>query len=116
MLLAWYAMIAGIALFVPLTVIKTPTYCPQGFSTKPMIGSPISEIRQRKHTTGPRVLYLSLNHAAPYIMNPLAAYGGAPMHCAIATLNLSFVLRMMGRKNANPYAIVVTQKNINANP
>src|SRR5690349_6352439 len=103
-------MIAGIALFVPLTVMNTPTYCPHGFSTKPMMGRPISEMRHRKQTTGPRVLYLSLNHAAPYIMNPLAAYGGAPMHCAMATLNLSFVLKIIGRKNANPYAIVVTQK------
>jgi hypothetical protein len=59
---------------------------------------------------------LSLNQAAPYIMMPLAAYGGAPMHCAIATLNLSLVLRMMGRVKAKPYEMVVTQKNMRAKP
>jgi len=30
-------------------------------------------------------------------------------------LNLSFVDRMMGRKKANPYAIVVTKRRIRAN-
>ena len=108
-------MTDGIALLVPDTVMKTPTYWAQGFFAKPMMGRPTSETRHKKHRTGPRVLYLSLNHAAPYIRKPDAAYGGAPRHWLMAMLNLSFVDRMMGRKKAKPYAIVVTKRRIRAN-
>jgi hypothetical protein len=96
-------------------VMKTPTYWTQGFFAKPMMGRPTSETKHRKHSTGPRVLYLSLNHAAPYIKNPDAAYGGAPRHWLIAILNFSFVDRMMGRKKAKPYAMVVTKRRMSAN-
>ena len=85
---------------VPATVMKTPTYWPQGFFTKPMMGRPMSEIKQRKQRTGPRVLYLSENQAEAYIRKPEKTYGGAPRHCDIAMLNLRLVLRMMGRKKA----------------
>lgn len=92
----------GIAEFVPATEMNTPTYCPHEFVTKPMIGTPISETKHRKHSTGPRVWYLSLNQAALYIRIPVAAYGGAPKHGLIAILNFNFVLRMIGNVKAKP--------------
>lgn len=73
-------MTAGIAELVPATVMKTPAYWPHGFLTNPIIGSPMREIRQRKQSTGPRVLYLSENQAAAYIRMPEKTYGGAPRH------------------------------------
>jgi hypothetical protein len=110
MLVAWYAMMEGIAAWMPETVMKTPTYWPHGFFTKPMIGRPMRAMMMRPQSTGPRLWYLSLNHAEPYMRKPAKAYGGAPMHCDIAIENLSLVLRMIGRKKANPYATVEVAK------
>ena len=81
-----------------------------------MIGSPMRETRQRKHRTGPLVLYLSPNQAEAYIKTPEKAYGGAPRHWDIAVLKLRFVLRMIGRKKANAYAMVVTRKRMMGKP
>lgn len=68
----------------------------------------------KKMSTGARVLYLSLNQAAPYIKKPEAAYGGAPRHWLIAMLNFNLVLRMMGRAKAKPYEIVETKSRMKA--
>lgn len=109
MLLAWYAMIAGILAFAPAVARKTPKYRTEPFFAKPRIGRPIKAMAQLKTITGALVRYLSPNHAVPYINITAMTYGGAPSDWEAARPKPRVSLRMIGRKKAKLYVTVVEQ-------
>jgi hypothetical protein len=112
MLFAWYDIVAGMLLFAPAVVRKTPKYLTFALLWKPMIGSPIRQSTMFARMIGPRRCHLSPAQPVAYITIAAKAYGGATRHCAAPTEKPMLPLRMMGKKYARAYVTVVVLKKI----
>jgi hypothetical protein len=67
MLFAWYDIVAGMLLFAPAVVRKTPKYLTFELLWKPIMGSPTRQRTMLNRIMGPRRWYLSPSQPVVYM-------------------------------------------------